>query len=292
MIRRSDNDVPPDDQRKIRRYRQDLKRDATTVIRIDPWSGWFKSAHDRPLDYSLASRLSITAEDWQREWPRLIQSVRANQLDILKSDASGDILSGQICLQGRPIDVIVKYPRNKYLYRKLFNVFRASRARRLFDKTRWLLVRRIEVEYPLIVMERRIMGYPVESVAVFEKVPGTPLNQVDLSIMSLDEREMFFFRCGRVLRRIEDTGLSHTDAKSSNWIVYRPDVKTDTLQQTTGARPILVDAYGIRNLNYFLQLFGIHRLLRAMKDHPEYTPLDSLHICQGFSPRSTVPEDQ
>ncbi|GIW76441.1 MAG: hypothetical protein KatS3mg104_1504 [Phycisphaerae bacterium] len=136
------------------------------------------------------------------------------------------------------------------------------------------------------------MGYPVESVAVFEKVPGTPLNQVDLSIMSLDEREMFFFRCGRVLRRIEDTGLSHTDAKSSNWIVYRPDVKTDTLQQTTGARPILVDAYGIRNLNYFLQLFGIHRLLRAMKDHPEYTPLDSLHICQGFSPRSTVPEDQ
>lgn len=292
MIRRSDNDVPPDDQRKIRRYRQDLKRDSTHFIRIDSWSGWFKSAHDRPLDYSLASRLSITAEDWQREWPRLIQSVRANQLDILKSDASGDILSGQICLQGRPIDVIVKYPRNKYLYRKLFNVFRASRARRLFDKTRWLLVRRIEVEYPLIVMERSVMGYPVESVAVFEKVPGVPLNQVDLSMMSPDEREMFFRRCGRVLRRIEDTGLSHTDAKSSNWIVYRHEVKTNTLQQTTGARPILVDAYGIRNLNYFLQLFGIHRLLRAMKDHPQYTPRDSLHICQGFSPRSIVPEDQ
>lgn len=292
MIRRSDTGVPPIDRLKVRRYHRDLKTDTTQFIRIGPWSGWFKSSHDRPLDYALSSRLNITVEDWRREWPRLIQLIRADQLDILKSDESGDILSGQICLQGRPIDVIVKRPRNKYLYRKVLNLFRASRAKRLFDKTRWLLVRRIEVEYPLIVMERRVMGYPIESVAVFEKVPGTPLNQVDLSIMSLDEREMFFRRCGRILRRIEDTGLSHTDAKSSNWIVYRPEAETDTYQPTTGARPILVDAYGIRNLNYFLQLFGIHRLLRAMKDHPQYTPLDSLHICQGFSPRSTVPEDQ
>lgn len=292
LIRRNQQDVPPHDRMKIRRYQRDLRNDSTQFIRIDQWSGWFKSSHDRPLDYSPASHLNIAAEDWQREWPRLIQSIRADQLEILKSDASGDILSTQVFLQGRPIDVIVKRPRNKYLYRKVLNLFRASRARRLFDKTRWLMVRRIEVEYPLIVMERRVMGYPVESVAVFEKVPGTPLHQADLSMMTLAEREMFFRRCGRLLRRIEDTGLSHTDAKSSNWIVYRPELASDTDRQTSGARPILVDAYGIRRLNYFLQLFGIHRLLRALKEHPQYTPRDSLHICQGFSPQSIVLEGQ
>jgi hypothetical protein len=48
---------------------------------------------------------------------------------------------------------------------------------------------------------------------------------------------------------------------------------------------VLVDAYGIRRLNAFLQLFGIQRLLRAMKTHPQYTPADSLAICLGFSPQ-------
>jgi tRNA A-37 threonylcarbamoyl transferase component Bud32 len=305
-IKRDEEALPPIDTSRAKRFARDLKRDAIERVRIGEWSGWFKSHHDRALEYSVASRLRVTKEDWAREWPRLVERMRGDQLDILKRDASGDILAGEANLQGRPIDVIVKRPRNKYLYRRVLGAFRASRAKRLFDKTRWLMVRRIDVEYPLIVMERRAMGYVVESVAIFEKVPGSTLDHVDLDALDAGAREDLFRACGRVLRKIEDTGLTHTDAKSSNWIVFHAgttpaspkrvaagsaagDAPTD---ERPRAAPVLIDAYGIRPLNAFLQLFGIQRLLRAMKKHPQYTPIDSLHICRGFSPRAMLKEEQ
>ncbi|MGN6728081.1 MAG: hypothetical protein ACTHLZ_19335, partial [Tepidisphaeraceae bacterium] len=150
---------------------------------------------------------------------------------------------------------------------------------RLWQKARWLQARQIAVEYPLIVMERRRLGYVVESIALFEKVPGPTLDAMDLDALSAPERETLFRRCGHVLRRIEDTGLTHTDAKSSNWII---------VDRTT---PVLIDAYGLRPLNSFLQLFGIRRLLRAMRKHPQYTPTDSRHLCQGFAPRAPLEVD-
>ncbi len=269
----------PQDRRRLKRYAADLNSDAIAPIACGEWHGWFKQQHDRPLAHSIASRLEVDHADWQREWALLEQKLRADQLDILKRDRSGDILATQITLLGHPIDVIVKRPRHKYWYRHLLGAFRASRAKRLWDKTRWLLVRRIAVEYPLIVMQRRVLGYVVESVAVFERVPGMTLDHADLNVMTDDNRENFFRSCGRILRKIEDTGLTHTDAKSSNWIVYNPD--------DGNAEPVLIDCYGIRRFNLFLQLFGIRRLLRAMKDHPAYTPTDSLHICLGFAPRSS-----
>ncbi len=291
-IKRDDEELPPEDRARAKRYVQDLKHDAVERVRIGEWSGWFKAHHDRALEHSVSSHLRITKEDWDREWPRVVERMRGEQLEILKRDASGDILAGELHLQGRPIDVIVKRPRNKYLYRRVLGALRASRAKRLFDKTRWLMIRRIDVEYPLIVMERRVMGYAVESVAVFEKVPGQTLDQVDLDTMDASEREDFFRACGRVLRKIEDTGLTHTDAKSSNWIVFRPSpLPSPVSTPEREIRPVLVDAYGVRPLNAFLQLFGIQRLLRAMKNHPQYTPTDSLHICRGFSPRAMLKEE-
>jgi len=51
---------------------------------------------------------------------------------------------------------------------------------------------------------------------------------------------------------------------------------------------VMIDMDGIRKLNYWLQLWGLHRLLRAMKQHPQYTPADSLALCQGFAPSVKV----
>ena len=50
--------------------------------------------------------------------------------------------------------------------------------------------------------------------------------------------------------------------------------------------PVIIDAYGVRRLNRWLALMGLHRLLRAMRNHPQYTPLDSKHLCQGFAPEA------
>ena len=264
------SETPPIDKRRQKRFEDDLVNDDIAPIRVGHWTGRFRIRARRSHTWSAASRTTFCTQDWEREWPRVIEQINAGQLEVLKRDRSGDVLSGQIMPGGVPLDVIVKRPRNKFWYRYVLDIFRPSRAARLWDKTRWLQIRDIDVEYPLIVMQRRTLGYATEAIAVFERVPGTPLDTTDLN--ALPDRTRFFTRCGRILRRIEQTGLTHTDAKSSNWIVL-PDRQS----------PVLIDAYGIRPLTYFLQLFGIRRLLRAMKNNPQFTPEDSLSICLGFS---------
>jgi hypothetical protein len=116
-------------------------------------------------------------------------------------------------------------------------------------------------------------------VIVFERLPGSTLSEVDLDNMRVSEREMLFRRTGKTLRRIDQLGLSHFDAKASNWIV-QPDPKL-------GPRPILVDVDGIRFRRW--PALGISRLLRAMRDHRQYTPADSLGLCQGYTPFAPTP---
>ncbi len=261
-----------------RRFNRDLKNDKIETIIIDNWRGRFRSEAKYPVAHSLASKLDITRQDWAKIWPEILVKIERDQFDVIKRDDSCDILSGSITLQNRPIDIIIKRPRNKFWYRYFYDLFRSSRAARLFDKTRWLQVRHIPVEYPLAVFEKSKLGYVIDGVAVFERVPGVTLDQVDLQELSDKSRENLFRRCGRLLRIIEETGLTHTDAKSTNWIVFNND------------HPVLIDAYGIRKLTSFLQLFGIQRLLRAMRHHPQYSPNDSLNLCLGFAPRK-LPEE-
>jgi hypothetical protein len=89
---------------------------------------------------------------------------------------------------------------------------------------------------------------------------------------------MLFRRAGRLLRLLEEDGLYHYDAKSSNWVVL-DDAKL-------GPTPVLVDVDGIRRIPW--QTVGIDRLLRSMRDHTQYTPADSLALCQGYAPRGKL----
>jgi hypothetical protein len=65
------------------------------------------------------------------------------------------------------------------------------------------------------------------------------------------------------------------DAKSTNWIVFNDGA-------SAGPLPVLVDVDGVRH--YRWATAGILRLLRAMKQHGQYTPADSLALCQGYAP--------
>jgi tRNA A-37 threonylcarbamoyl transferase component Bud32 len=125
-------------------------------------------------------------------------------------------------------------------------------------------------------MEKRTMGYVTDTVIVCERVPGKDMAIVDLNAMQPDRRDMLFRRTGRVLQKIEKSGFSHFDAKASNWIVY-DDPKT-------GPQPILVDVDGIRRRQWVA--LGIQRLLRSMKEHPQYTASDSLALCEGYAPHA------
>ena len=258
-------------------FRAALRREPVRRLTVGEWSGRFV-ATTAAVEWSAASSVAVTAEDWQREWPGVVGRLRAGSLDTLKRDASGDVTAGVVVLGGRPVDVVLKRPLEKYWYRRATSVVRAPRARRAWDKARLVRVRGIAVEPPLAVFERRRRGVVVEAVAVFERVPGVTLESADLGATTPYARRIFFNRCGRLLRRLEMTGLAHTDAKSSNWIVFDSPAR--------GPVPVLIDVYGVRWLNPWLGLFGLHRLLRAMKRHAQYTPADSLAICQGFAPHA------
>ncbi len=125
-------------------------------------------------------------------------------------------------------------------------------------------------------MERKRLGYAIESIIVFEHVPGPTLAAAELDSLSADERHDLFDRTGALLRKIDDLGFMHADAKSTNWIV--------TNDRRGEPRPILIDADGVRH--YRWALMGLNRLLRAMKQHVQYQPADAKALCLGYAPEA------
>jgi tRNA A-37 threonylcarbamoyl transferase component Bud32 len=246
------------------------------------WSGVFVRGYKYPYRWSPASRLEITEADWRREWPDLLRKMQGDGLEIKKRSRSGDVLEAEIVLAGRPVSVILKRPRKRYWYRYFNEIGRGSRARRAWNKAWNLIVRNIPTAWPLLLMEKRRFGYVTDTVIVCERVPGKDLAVADLDAMEPEARDMLFRRTGRLLRRIEKLGFSHFDAKASNWIVYD--------DEKTGPQPILVDVDGIRRRQWIA--LGIQRLLRSMREHRQYTPADSLALCQGYAPRARIVQDE
>jgi tRNA A-37 threonylcarbamoyl transferase component Bud32 len=242
------------------------------------WAGHFFKQFKYPRRGSRASGLLVSAEEWRKIWPELLGKVNQDQLEVLKRTRSGDVLAAEIELGGQMIPIIIKRPRRKRWYRYFNEIGRGGRARRAWKKAWSLIARGIPTAWPLLLMERRVLGYVVDQIIVFERVPGTPLDQCDLDALPPSERWKLFASAGRLLRHLEEDGLYHYDAKASNWIV-RPDDKV-------GASPILIDVDGIRRIRWVA--LGIQRLLRSMRDHEQYTPEDSLALCRGYAPFAPI----
>ena len=245
------------------------------------WGGVCFKSWKYPYRFSTANRMGVMEEDWEREWPVLLAKMEGGLLEVIKSSRSGDVLAAEVTLAGRVLEVIVKRAKRKKWYRYINEIGRGSRSWRAWKKAWSLLVRGIPTAWPLLVMERRVMGYVVDQAIVFERVPGKTLAVTELDGMSPTDREGLLRRCGRILRRIERVGFSHFDPKSSNWIV-KPDEKL-------GPTPVLVDVDGVRF--YRWDTFGIQRLLKSMQEHSQYTREDSLALCQGYAPFTRMEEE-
>ena len=243
-------------------------------LAVGGWRGLYFRKTKHPRRWSVASQLNVTDEDWHREWPILQQQIEGDTLPVLKRSASGDVLAGRVTLAGRELDVVIKRPRRRYWYRYLNEVGRGARPRRAWAKSWHLIVRNLPTAWPLAVFERRQLGYVTDTVFITERVPGPTLWQANLDAMGEEERDMLFRRTGRILRLIERYGFSHFDAKASNWIVREDDA--------TGPAPVLIDADGVRKRRWVA--LGIERLLRSLREKPQYTPEDSLALCRGYAP--------
>ena len=248
----------------------------------DGWRGVFFKHAKFPRRWAPASRLDVTRDQWADAWAALWRQVETDQLEVLKRSASGDVLAGEVALGGRPVRVIVKRPRRKYWHRYVTEVGRGARPRRAWFKAWQLVARDVPTAWPLLLMERRVLGYVVDTLIVYERVEGELLAQANLDTMRPHDRDTLFRRLGRALRRLEETGLAQVDAKSSNWLIVDDERR--------GPVPVAIDVDGIRR--YWGAPDAIRRLLRSMKDHPQYTVADSLALCQGYAPRASVPREQ
>jgi tRNA A-37 threonylcarbamoyl transferase component Bud32 len=241
------------------------------------WRGVFFKHFKFAKRWSTVSKLNFTARDWESAWPIVMKQIEADTFNVIKRSRSGDVLSGEVILAGRPIGVIIKRAKRRYWYRYLNEIGRGVRARREWRKAWEAIVRNLPTAWPLIFMERRVRGYVVDAMILYELVPGPTLARVDLDAMPPADRDTLFRRAGRMLRRIESFGFAHFDAKASNWIV--------NFDEPTGPQPILIDIDGIRFRRW--RQLGVRRLLRSMRERKvPFSEADSLALREGYAPYS------
>lgn len=247
-------------------------------VKADAWTGVCVQKHGQPRRWSRASQMRFASADWELAAIALLRRMDAGELRVLKRCRSGDVLEGEMVVGQERLEVIVKRPRRRYWYRYLNEIGRGGRARRAWWKSWRLIYRGVRCAWPLLLLEKRTLGYVTDAVIVFEKVHGPSLATVDLHALSAEARQQLFHRAGALLRKLESVGLYHWDAKSSNWMVQ--------LDDPAGPFPLLIDIDGVRN-NWGIGE-GMRRLLLSMQEHEQYTPLDSLHLCRGYAPWAPI----
>lgn len=262
-----------------RHWRKTVERATTESAyagktRIGPHTVTYFKQHKFPPLWSPASALTITAEDWQREWPRLLAQINADTLYPLKRSPSADILKTEIILAGVPTTVVIKRPFRRYWYRYLTELPRGTRAYRAWWKSWALLARGIPTAWPLACIETKTAGVVTDQFLICEFVPGTQLDQLDITALDPTTRRTLFHRVGRLLRRIDETGLVHFDTKASNFLITNA---------ATSPLPILVDVDGVRSYSWRGE--GLRRLTASLQRHqPRLQPQDLLHLRIGYDP--------
>jgi len=242
------------------------------------WSGHFFRHAKFPHRWSTVSRMDISEQDWQGAWPLLLKQIESDQLEVLKRSASGDVLGGEVILAGRPVPIVIKRPKRKFWYRYFNEIGRGSRPRRAWKKAWQLVIRNIPTAWPMLMMEKRTLGYATDAMVVFERIDGPMLSSPKNRAHSPDAYHTLLFRVGRLLRRLEDAGLYLYDSKAENWII-KEDPKL-------GLIPIIIDVDGVRSIH---QGGGIERLQRSLHQLPTFTPSDERVVFAGYSPGASPP---
>ncbi len=274
--------MPPVNRASKRLYRKFLERTTRNNRYFGKlsddrgWRGHFVKQMKFARRYSIASQMAFDREQWREAWNDLLARLESDQLDIIKRIPKRRRAVRRNCHRW-PADpqAIVKRPRKKYWYRYFNSYGRPSRAMRMWTKAWKLYIRNIPAEFPMLVMEKKSFGYVTDSVIVFEQTPGETLAKIDLDTIDASQRDGMFRRVGQTLRKLESLGFAHFDAKSSNWIIREDEV--------TGPTPILIDVDGVRQYSWRGE--GVSRLLRSLRDHPQYTRDGFvLALCRGYAP--------
>ena len=126
-------------------------------------------------------------------------------------------------------------------------------------------------------MERRTLGYVDDTLIVYERVAGTLLTKLDLDALDEDTRDTLFRRLGRTLRRLEDGGLRSSTRRATQ-------LDDPSTTPRLGPVPVVIDVDGVGRSWASPDRAASSGCCGACSDHPQYTPADSLALCQGYAP--------
>jgi tRNA A-37 threonylcarbamoyl transferase component Bud32 len=162
----------------------------------------------------------------------------------------------------------------------LKDLFRPSRARRVWIVANSLRMRGIPTPLVHTYLERRRFGFLLESYLITEGVEGIGLpewlSRIHKSGASFLAKRLLITEIASVVRKLHTRGVSHRDLKGRNILI---------LEKVPGRfEPLLVDLDGVRFGRVWLRRRAqdLARLAQAMSDQSAVTRTDRVRFLQAY----------
>lgn len=255
------------------------------------WRARVVLASKRKPTGSTAAMQTFTAEQWADVLADPGALMDESTGTLIKDTPSGKVVRRTLRLGPGEIDLFVKKPRTRRLWKRLANVFRTSRPKRAFTLGHQLLTRRIATALPLAVLERRIGPFLLDSILITETVHAPhlydfmdawlstpPKGQIPLS--APQQRQLaqeVLWQLGRMLQQLHDSRFAHRDLKATNIRVrWEPDQRPQI---------ILVDLDGLVRVHFMTarRMFqGLMRLNVSLLQCPVVNHAGRLRMLLGY----------
>jgi tRNA A-37 threonylcarbamoyl transferase component Bud32 len=221
-------------------------------------------------------RGSARRADWTPELEELLKlpSAGTKKGEIVKDSRTTTVAALQIA--GKTI-YLKRYNYQGWPY-ALKDLFRSSRARRVWVAANSCDMRGIAVAPPLAYLERRRFGFLLESHIVTAAVHGEKLSiWLKRHAREFHHKRALIHTLARLLRRMHDRRIQNRDLKSDNLIVQAKDADR--------FRVFIVDIDGVRTgarVSWRRRVKNLTRLERGFRGSAAITRTDRLRFLRSY----------